>query len=165
MRASDRSTMRSTASTPSGCLRSTPIDRRPRLYTCGGGAAGSPPRTPDARSTRTTSAPKSARTMAQKGAGPIPDSSTTRRPVSGPDGGRVNDASGTGGYLQGVDRRVKTRVETPVEPRVETPGELVEALLPRGLPSLGVADERRPGDGADDGVVDESGRRAQRPFD
>src|SRR6516225_3344806 len=95
--ASARSTRRSTVATPSGCLRSTPMDRRPRLKTCGGGTLGSPPTTESARSTRTTSAPKSARTMAQNGPGPIPESSMTRTPVSGPDGARTNGSEAAAG--------------------------------------------------------------------
>src|SRR5437763_331809 len=41
------------------------------------------------RSTRTTSAPRSARSIAAKGAGPTPASSTTRTPASGPCPGSV----------------------------------------------------------------------------
>ena len=74
------STRRRIVSRPSGCFRSTPIDRRPRWSTSAGGASGLPPTQRSARSTRTTSAPRSASTMAPKGAGPSPDSSMTRTP-------------------------------------------------------------------------------------
>ena len=40
---SARSTSRAATSTPSGCLRSTPTERRPRLSTSAGGLSGSPP--------------------------------------------------------------------------------------------------------------------------
>ena len=43
MSASACSTRSSTVATPSGCFRSTPIERRPRFSTSAGGVAGSPP--------------------------------------------------------------------------------------------------------------------------
>src|SRR5215471_18990285 len=81
--ASACSTMRSTVSTPSDCLRLTPIERRPRLSTSI--HPGSKPRSTDwARSTRTTSAPRSDSSIAANGPGPIPAISTTFTPESGP---------------------------------------------------------------------------------
>src|SRR5918993_215292 len=84
MRASAVSTSASTTSTPSGDLRSTPMDRRPRASRSPGGRSGSPPDTFCARSMRMTSAPMSARSIPQYGAGPSPASSTTVMPASGP---------------------------------------------------------------------------------
>ena len=78
------STSFSTVATPSGCLRSTPTLRRPRLSTSKWGVSGISSRTRSARSTRTTSAPRSASIMAANGPGPIPAISTTRMPLSGP---------------------------------------------------------------------------------
>ena len=78
MRASADSTSVSSASTPSGFFRSMPTERRPRFNTSAGGAAGSPPLTDWARSTRTTSAPMSASIMAAKGPGPMPAISRIR---------------------------------------------------------------------------------------
>src|SRR5829696_2340983 len=82
--ASAVSTNLSTTSTPSGDLRSTPMDRRPRASRSPGGRSGSPPDTFCARSMRMTSAPMSARSIPQYGAGPSPASSTTVMPASGP---------------------------------------------------------------------------------
>ena len=65
---------------PSGCLRSTAIERRPRSSTCWGSAA------PTVRSSRMTSAPMSDRTIPQNGIGPMLASSSTRMPRSGPRG-------------------------------------------------------------------------------
>src|SRR5829696_6783197 len=75
--------MRSTVSTPSDCLRSTPIERRPRFSTSI--HPGSNPRSTDwARSTRTTSAPMSESSIAANGPGPMPAISITLTPDSGP---------------------------------------------------------------------------------
>ncbi len=83
MSASACSTMRSTVSTPSACLRSTPIDRRPRFSTSI--HPGSNPRSTDcARSTRTTSAPMSESSIAANGPGPMPAISMTFTFDSGP---------------------------------------------------------------------------------
>ena len=66
-----------------GCLRSTATLRRPRLSrSCSG--TPKPSAGPPGRSTRKTSAPRSARTIAANGAGPMPASSTTRRFCKGP---------------------------------------------------------------------------------
>jgi len=61
----------------------TATERRPRALTShiGAGSVGS---TAPARSTRSTSAPMSDSIMAANGPGPIPASSTTRYPASGP---------------------------------------------------------------------------------
>ena len=78
-----RATRSSTRRTSSGCLRSSATERLPRPSTsCSGGttARAGPP----GRSMRTTSAPRSASSMPANGAGPMPASSTTRRPVRGP---------------------------------------------------------------------------------
>src|SRR5437879_4414783 len=80
MSASACSTSRSTVATPSGCLRSTATERRPRFSTS---RVGSPAPGPG-RSTRTTSAPMSASIMAVNGPGPMPAISITRRPCNGP---------------------------------------------------------------------------------
>src|SRR5829696_438236 len=83
MSASACSTMRRTVSTPSGCFRSTPIERRPRFNTSI--HPGSNPRSTDwARSTRTTSAPMSESSIAANGPGPMPAISITLTPDSGP---------------------------------------------------------------------------------
>src|SRR2546423_634894 len=80
MRASACSTRRSTACTPSGCFRSTAIERRPRLRTSLSGfrtrALG--------LSRRRTSAPMSASIIAVNGPGPMPAISITFKPCSGP---------------------------------------------------------------------------------
>src|SRR5436305_2714424 len=80
MRASACSTRRSTVCTPSGCLRSTATDLRPRFNTSLSGlstrALG--------RSIRRTSAPMSASIIAVNGPGPIPAISITLKPCSGP---------------------------------------------------------------------------------
>src|SRR5919198_831743 len=77
--ASAEATRSRTTPAPSGCLRSAATERRPRSS-----SAGSGPRAAPGRSTRTTSAPRSARTIPQNGPGPIPATSTTRTPASGP---------------------------------------------------------------------------------
>src|SRR2546423_1118969 len=80
MSTSERSTRRSTTSIADGCLRSSATERRPRSrIRCG--RSGRPPST---RSTRTTWAPRSASSIPATGTGPIPASSTTRSPFSGP---------------------------------------------------------------------------------
>ena len=74
-----------TVSTPSGCLRSTPTERRPRFEHVGRRASrGRRRRALPARSTRMTSAPMSASTMAQNGPGPMPAISMILRPARGP---------------------------------------------------------------------------------
>ncbi len=73
-----------TVSTPSGDLRSTPIERRPRFKISRLGFDGSPPTDP-ARSTRITSAPMSASIIAANGPGPIPAISMILVPDNGPD--------------------------------------------------------------------------------
>ncbi len=84
MRMSARSARSSTISGPRADLRSTVTERLLRLVMSW---AGSMPRpAPAGRSTRTTSAPRSASTIAAYGPGPMPASSTTRTPVSGPCG-------------------------------------------------------------------------------
>src|SRR4051812_2029588 len=79
-RASACSTSRSTVCTPSGCLRSTAIDLRPRLSTSFSGLSTRA----FGRSTRSTSAPMSASIIAVNGPGPMPAISITLTPCSGP---------------------------------------------------------------------------------
>ena len=86
MIASADSTNFSTASTPSGFFRSIPIERRLRVSVSFGGSSGSPPVTAFDRSMRMTFAPMSASIMAQNGPGPMPASSMTVIPLSGPIG-------------------------------------------------------------------------------
>ncbi len=69
-------------SRPAGALVSTPIHARVRESGSCGNASTSKPGL--ARSTRTTSAPRSARTVVANGAGASPASSTTLSPASGP---------------------------------------------------------------------------------
>src|SRR3954452_9418557 len=79
---SARSTSASTSSTPAGSLRSTATERRPRLSrSCSAAPVGGRAR---GRSIRSTSAPRSASSIAANGPGPIPASSTTRSPARGP---------------------------------------------------------------------------------
>src|SRR5438270_2334950 len=80
MIASACSTRRSTVWTPSGCFRSTAIDRRPRLSTSFSGLSTRA----FGRSTRSTSAPMSASIIAVNGPGPMPAISITLTPFSGP---------------------------------------------------------------------------------
>ena len=80
MTTSAPSIKRCTVATPSGFLRSTAIDRRPRLRTF----ALWPLPLCASRSTRMTSAPISDSIIAQKGPGPIPAISITLIPLSGP---------------------------------------------------------------------------------
>ncbi len=63
---------------PSGFFRSRAMLRRPRSDTSGYGVSGAGPRTFWARSTRTTSAPMSARSIAANGPGPMPAISMMR---------------------------------------------------------------------------------------
>src|SRR5690242_1642326 len=77
--------MRRTVSRPSGFLRSTAAQGRLRCSASFSGGKSLAP--PPGRSTRTTSAPSSASSMQAYGPGPSPDSSTTRIPARGPDGG------------------------------------------------------------------------------
>src|SRR5580693_3211798 len=72
------------ASTARGCFRSSTADRRPRLRNSRSGRGSPAP----GRSMRSTVAPWSASIMAQNGPGPMPASSRTRTPASGPPGGR-----------------------------------------------------------------------------
>ena len=78
--ASARSTSRSTTSAASRCLRSSATEGRPRASDVSGSGGA----LDGGRSIRITSAPRSASSMAAKGAGPIPASSTTLRSRSGP---------------------------------------------------------------------------------
>jgi hypothetical protein len=84
IRTSARSLSRKTISRPCGLLRLTPIERLPRLVTSNRGLLGVPRPLASVRSTRTTSAPKSASSIAHMGPGPIPASSTTRMFLRGP---------------------------------------------------------------------------------
>src|ERR1044072_6294938 len=84
MSASAPSTSRSVSSTASGFLRSIPTDRRLRFATLPGMV--SIPLGPVGRSSRMTSAPRSASIMQANGPGPIPAISTMRIPLSGPMG-------------------------------------------------------------------------------
>src|SRR3954463_7294087 len=77
--------MRRTVSRPAGFLRSIAAQGRLRCSASFSGGKSFAP--PPGRSTRTTSAPSSASSMQAYGPGPSPDSSTTRIPASGPDGG------------------------------------------------------------------------------
>ena len=95
----------STTSTPSGLLRSTPTDRRPRLSRSAGGRSGSPPRTEPARSMRMTSAPRSASIMAQNGPGPMPAISMTVIPARGP---MLLLERGSGGRFRRARRRARS---------------------------------------------------------
>src|SRR4029079_15003034 len=83
MRASAASTSRRTVSTPSACLRSTAMERRPRSSTSTPPGACAIP-THCARSTFTISAPRSESSIAANGPWPIPVSSTIFTPDSGP---------------------------------------------------------------------------------
>src|SRR4051812_40879080 len=74
-----RTTARSSAS-----LRSSAIDRLPRSSSDVSPSAPIRPPRPPFRSIRTTAAPRSARSIPQKGPGPSPANSTTRTPASGP---------------------------------------------------------------------------------
>src|SRR5215475_10813347 len=89
MSASERATRSSTMARPSACLRSTPMERRPRFNRSGCGTPNEDGSTDAARSTRITSAPMSASIIAVKGPGPMPASSMTRTPTSGPDASTV----------------------------------------------------------------------------
>ena len=82
-RASACSTMRSTVATPSGCFRSMVTSRRPRASNVNplGRSAWV---ASSARSIRTTSAPMSDSNVPANGPGPIPASSMTLIPCSGP---------------------------------------------------------------------------------
>src|SRR5215831_17132296 len=73
---------RSSSATPSGSLRLIPTDRRPRTSGSTGAAASGPQAS--ARSTRSTSAPRSERIMQPNGAGARLAISITRTPSSGP---------------------------------------------------------------------------------
>src|SRR3954454_12189506 len=74
-----RTTARSSAS-----LRSSAIDRLPRSSSDVAPSAPIRPPRPPFRSIRTTAAPRSARSIPQKGPGPSPANSTTRTPARGP---------------------------------------------------------------------------------
>ena len=115
-RASARSTSVSRAATPSGCFRSRARLRRPRCRTSHPGASGAGPRTACARSTRMTSAPMSDSIIAANGPGPIPASSMTRMPVSGPATGAAR--SGHAGHR---GRRGARRLDRRREPE-DRPG-------------------------------------------
>ena len=78
--ASEFSTSFNTTSTPSGDFKSTAIDFLPLLA----GSSLVPPPKADALSTLMISAPKSAKTIPQKGPGPIPAISTIFNPFKGP---------------------------------------------------------------------------------
>src|SRR5690606_24715706 len=77
------STIRRTTSRPLSLLRSIAMERLPRLLKSVPPEV-SPSLTAEARSTRITSAPRSASSIAANGPGPIPASSITRTPDSGP---------------------------------------------------------------------------------
>ena len=79
-RTSARSSRSRSTSRPAAVLMFNSLDRLPRAKSWTPSGPSS-----DTRSIRTTSAPISARSMAQKGAGPIPPTSTTRTPASGPE--------------------------------------------------------------------------------
>src|SRR5579875_486044 len=82
---SDCSTILSTSSTASGCLRSSAMLFRPRPRMSTPRRCCSPERaTLSTRSMRTTSAPMSASIMPQNGPGPMPATSITLIPLSGP---------------------------------------------------------------------------------
>src|SRR6266545_1827144 len=97
-RTSDPCAIRSTTSTARGSLRSRATERRPRSRM----RCASSGRVPSIRSTRTASAPRSASTIPANGTGPMPASSTTRSPSSGPMRTRYSNA---GPRMSGVDFR------------------------------------------------------------
>ncbi|MNP49662.1 hypothetical protein D3C76_1438650 [compost metagenome] len=70
------------ASRPSGVFRSATTERLPRFSGLTGALAWPVIETDSARSTAMTSAPRSARCMAQNGPGPMPQISTTLIPDS-----------------------------------------------------------------------------------
>ncbi|SPA39649.1 hypothetical protein CBM2606_A30488 [Cupriavidus taiwanensis] len=78
--ASASSIRRSTRSRPSAVFRSATTERLPRLSTLP--SAGAPDSPAAVRSTAMTSAPRSARCIAQNGPGPIPQISTILMPDS-----------------------------------------------------------------------------------
>src|SRR5829696_8910693 len=81
---SARCTSARTTSRSAGSFRSRAMDRLPRSSSdVAPSAPMRPPRAPR-RSIRTTSAPRSASSIPQNGAGPSPANSTTRTPSSGP---------------------------------------------------------------------------------
>src|ERR687898_409041 len=82
--ASADSISRSSASTPSGCFRSTATACLPRSMALVAGFDRSSARAASTRSTRSTSAPMSASSIPQNGPGPSPTISTARNPSSGP---------------------------------------------------------------------------------
>ena len=83
--ASALATRRLTTSLPAWVLTSTAIERRPRCSTSNfGSRPGMPRSVASRRSTRITSAPMSANSMAANGAGPMPAISMMRKPARGP---------------------------------------------------------------------------------
>src|SRR3954454_13623250 len=103
MSASACSTSFITVSTPSAFFRSTPMLRRPRLR-ISRFCRSKLPVTAWARSTRTTSAPRSASIIAANGPGPIPAISTTLIPDNGPDTAFSFDIHETALAAYGRDR-------------------------------------------------------------
>src|SRR6516165_1009519 len=83
-RTSALSTSSITMATAFACLRSSPIDRRPRAKTSNLRSSGRPRSKGSIRSTRKMLAPRSASIMQQNGPGPMPASSSTFIPDSGP---------------------------------------------------------------------------------
>src|SRR5262249_28811718 len=85
MRASALAARRSTTLRPASAFTSTAIERRPRCSTSNlTSRPGRPRSATSRRSTRITSAPMSASSMAANGAGPMPAISTMRYPARGP---------------------------------------------------------------------------------
>src|SRR4029077_13220701 len=84
-RASALAARRFTTSQPRSLLRATASERRPRCSTLNFASRPGRPRSVAVRrSTRISSAPMSASSVAANGAGPIPAISTMRKPASGP---------------------------------------------------------------------------------
>ena len=85
MMASALAASRFTTARPASALTSTASERRPRCSTSNlGSRPGRPRSAASRRSTRITSAPMSASSMAANGAGPMPAISMMRNPASGP---------------------------------------------------------------------------------
>src|SRR5580704_2033163 len=134
------SARRSRASTARGCLRSRTADWRPRFRNSRSGCFGPGP----GRSTRRTVAPESASIMAQNGAGPMPASSITRTPASGParrsaEAGALTwlppDCAGAVLSSKPVPHRI------PREAQMEIAGSI--ALVTGGASGLGLATTRQ----------------------
>src|ERR671910_1083258 len=83
-KASADSISRSSASTPSGCFRSTATACLPRSMALVAGFERSRARAASTRSTRSTSAPISASSIPQNGPGPSPPIPAARNPAGGP---------------------------------------------------------------------------------